>query len=126
MVTDVARSLAFAPAVRALAERVAAGIGAAGAGASAVRREFNAAHLRLEKDARDWSAIMGGEAVRPTSHNGATMHQADFGPVFLEGGLYSWKSHVMHLCLMKCCERGLSWAAGQCLLRLPVQECTWT
>ena len=74
VVTDVARSLAFAPAVRALAEHVVAGISAAGAGAGAVRREFNAAHLRLEKDARDWSAIMGGEAVRPKSHNGRTMH----------------------------------------------------
>ena len=77
VVTDVARSLAFAPAVRALAERVIAGIGAAGAGAGGgVRREFNAAHLRLEKDARDWSAIMGGEAVRPKSHNGRTMQWA--------------------------------------------------
>ena len=60
---DVARSLTFAPAVRALADRVIAGIsGGAGSGA---HKEYNAAHLRLEKDARDWSAIMGGEAVRP-------------------------------------------------------------
>ena len=62
VVTDVARSLTFAPAVRALADRVIAGISAAGT----TRREFNAAHLRLEKDARDWSVIMGGEAVRPS------------------------------------------------------------
>lgn len=51
------------PAMRALADRVMAGIsGGAGSGA---RKEYNAVHLRLEKDARDWSAIMGGEAVRP-------------------------------------------------------------
>ena len=72
VVTDVARSLTFAPAVRALAERVVASISAAGAGGTAVRREFNAAHLRLEKDARDWSAIMGGEAVRPNLQNKRT------------------------------------------------------
>lgn len=81
MVTDVARSLTFAPAVRALADRVVAGISAAGGGGGAVRREFNAAHLRLEKDARDWSAIMGGEAVRPDLQIGHIMHKAGFGPV---------------------------------------------
>lgn len=77
VVTDVARSLTFAPAVRALAEHVIAGISAGGAGGGAARREFNAAHLRLEKDARDWSAIMGGEAVRPNSQEGITLHKAE-------------------------------------------------
>ena len=62
-VADVARTLTFAPAVHALADRVIACIrDAAGSGAG---KEFNAAHLRLEKDARDWSIILGGDAVRP-------------------------------------------------------------
>ena len=26
--------------------------------------EYNAVHLRIEKDARDWSQIMGGEQAR--------------------------------------------------------------
>lgn len=57
MVTEVARSLAFAPSMHALAERV---IGAMTAAAP----EYNAVHLRIEKDARDWSQIMGGPEVR--------------------------------------------------------------
>ncbi len=62
LVRDIARTLMFAPAVRALADRVVAGIsGGGGLGA----RAFNSVHLRLEKDARDWSIIMGGQAVRP-------------------------------------------------------------
>ena len=67
--TKAARSLAFAPAMRTLADRVVAGITAAkGAGGDVTPVEFNAAHLRLEKDARDWAIILGGQAVRPNFH----------------------------------------------------------
>lgn len=62
-VTDVARSLTFAPAVRVLADRVIASM--SGSAGSGMYKEYNAVHLRLEKDARDWSVMMGGEAVRP-------------------------------------------------------------
>ena len=47
----------FSPAVQALAERIIASMTARGGS------EYNAVHLRIEKDARDWSTIMGGEAV---------------------------------------------------------------
>ena len=59
VVTEVARSLTFAPEIQRLADRVIAGMTAGG------QAEFNAVHLRIEKDARDWSTIMGGEAVSP-------------------------------------------------------------
>ena len=57
MVTEVAQSMDFAPSIQALADRVVLGITGNG------QAEFNAVHLRIEKDARDWSIIMGGEAV---------------------------------------------------------------
>ena len=57
MVTEVARSLEFAPSMHAFADRVVAAI-------SKRWPEYNAAHLRIEKDARDWSQIMGGPEVR--------------------------------------------------------------
>lgn len=53
----MAHSLVFAPAMRALADRVIAAMAAAAP-------EYNAVHLRIEKDARDWSQIMGGPEVR--------------------------------------------------------------
>ena len=67
LVRDVARTLMFAPDVRALADRVVAGIsgGGGGGGGAGAPRAYNSVHLRLEKDARDWSIIMGGQAVRP-------------------------------------------------------------
>ncbi len=66
LVRDVARTLMFAPDVRALADRVAAGIsGGGGGGGAGTPCAYNSVHLRLEKDARDWSIIMGGQAVRP-------------------------------------------------------------
>lgn len=58
VVTEVARSLEFAPKIAALADRVIHGMTMAG------KYEYNAVHLRIEKDARDWSQIMGGEQVR--------------------------------------------------------------
>ena len=57
MVTEVAKSLAFAPALHALADRVVAGVTGGGA------HPFNGVHLRVEKDARDWATIMGGTQV---------------------------------------------------------------
>ena len=59
----MARSLEFSGKVAELADRVIHGMTMAG------KYEYNAVHLRIEKDARDWSQIMGGEEVRPyTAH----------------------------------------------------------
>lgn len=58
VVTEVARSLVFAPSMHALADRVIAAM-------LATTPEYNAVHLRIEKDARDWSQIMGGPEVCP-------------------------------------------------------------
>ena len=58
VVTEVARSLVFSQKIQALADRTIVAMTHGG------REEFNAVHLRIEKDARDWSTIMGGEAVR--------------------------------------------------------------
>jgi hypothetical protein len=57
VVTEVARSLEFAPAIVAMADRIVAKIGKSA-------HAYNAVHLRIEKDARDWSQIMGGPEVR--------------------------------------------------------------
>ncbi|KAL3132707.1 hypothetical protein ABBQ32_009214 [Trebouxia sp. C0010 RCD-2024] len=57
VVTEVARSLEFSDKVTELADRVIHGMTMAG------KYEYNAVHLRIEKDARDWSQIMGGEEV---------------------------------------------------------------
>ena len=59
VVTEVARSLEFSPLMHSLADRVIAAIGARSP-------EYNAVHLRIEKDARDWSQIMGGPEVSQT------------------------------------------------------------
>ena len=53
----MARSLEFSDKVAELADRVIHGMTMAG------KYEYNAVHLRIEKDARDWSQIMGGEEV---------------------------------------------------------------
>ncbi|KAL0032263.1 hypothetical protein WJX79_001439 [Trebouxia sp. C0005] len=57
VVTEVARSLEFSDQVANLADRVIHGMTMGG------KNEYNAVHLRIEKDARDWSQIMGGEQV---------------------------------------------------------------
>ena len=57
--TEVARSLEFSDQVANLADRVIHGMTMGG------KNEYNAVHLRIEKDARDWSQIMGGEQVLP-------------------------------------------------------------
>lgn len=55
--TEVARSLAFAPHLHALADRIVKKLTDGG------RLPFNGVHLRVEKDARDWADIMGGTQV---------------------------------------------------------------
>ena len=58
VVTEVAKSLEFSSKIHSLADRVIHGMTGGGT------QEYNAVHLRIERDARDWSQIMGGEAVR--------------------------------------------------------------
>ena len=65
LVGDIARTLAFAPAVRALADHIEASISGGGGFGALAPRAFNSVHVRLEKDARDWAHGMGGQAVRP-------------------------------------------------------------
>lgn len=55
---EVAKSLSFAPELHALANDVIARMTEGGT------LLYNGAHLRIEKDARDWSIIMGGDGVR--------------------------------------------------------------
>ncbi|KAK9844459.1 hypothetical protein WJX74_002810 [Apatococcus lobatus] len=57
VVTEVAKSLEFSSKIHQLADRVIHGMTNGG------MEEYNAVHLRIERDARDWSQIMGGEAV---------------------------------------------------------------
>ena len=61
VVTEVARSLEFSSYVTSLADRIIHGMTKGG------QLEYNAVHLRIEKDARDWSQIMGGEQARQIS-----------------------------------------------------------
>ena len=56
VVTEVTRSLEFSPLMHSMADRVVTAI-------AARSPEYNAVHLRIEKDARDWSQIMGGPEV---------------------------------------------------------------
>lgn len=57
VVTEVAKSLEFAPQIRAMADRIVEGMTEGG------KHEYNGVHLRIEKDARDWALIMGGQQV---------------------------------------------------------------
>jgi hypothetical protein len=59
LVREVARSLYFPTSLHALAKQVIDRM------TEGNRLPYNGAHLRIEKDARDWSIIMGGEEVRP-------------------------------------------------------------
>lgn len=54
---EVAHSLSFSPLVAALARRVIDGVSDSGATA------FDSMHLRVERDAEVWAAIMGGQDV---------------------------------------------------------------
>lgn len=58
VVTEVAKSLEFSPLIHAMADRIIEGMTAGGA------HDYNGVHLRIEKDARDWAMIMGGQQVR--------------------------------------------------------------
>ena len=55
--TEVAKSLQFAPPLLALADRIIEGMTLGG------QLQYNGVHLRIEKDARDWAMIMGGQQV---------------------------------------------------------------
>lgn len=57
VVTEVAKSLEFSPQMHALAQRVIEGMTESGL------HDYNGVHLRIEKDARDWALIMGGQQV---------------------------------------------------------------
>lgn len=73
VVGSVARSLRFAPQLERLAERIVANMTQSG------HLVFNAAHLRIEKDARDWSIILGGEGVCSNSTEPLAKRQAFCG-----------------------------------------------
>lgn len=84
--SEVARSLAFAPRLVALADRVVDGLTRGGALA------FNGVHLRVEKDARDWASIMGGSQVVWAGYV-ATMRAAGFNattPVYAASGILTY------------------------------------
>lgn len=55
LVEDIARLLTFSPYISGLADKVIDGIRAEDHGS-----DFNGVHLRMEKDAADWAAIIGG------------------------------------------------------------------
>ena len=55
----VAQTLSFAPKLVDLADKVIAGMRAAGV------HSYNGLHLRIERDAQDWAIIMGGDQVLP-------------------------------------------------------------
>jgi hypothetical protein len=57
VVTEVAKSLEFAPQLHAMAQRIIEGMTEGG------KHDYNGVHLRIEKDARDWALIMGGQEV---------------------------------------------------------------
>jgi len=114
-VSDVARTLRFAPAMVALADRVVAGMAAAtaekgegGGGAASTSTSpsrsllssnstspplrFNGVHLRIESDARDWYSIMGGSGAVWDGYMGA-MRAARFSadaPLYAASGLLTY------------------------------------
>jgi hypothetical protein len=67
VVTEVASNLKWAPAIQEMADRIIKGMEKSGA------MPFNAVHLRVEKDARDWSTIMGGQQVSSVSSAGTLL-----------------------------------------------------
>ena len=73
----VARTLSFAPLLTGLADQIVAGMKAAG------MAPFNSLHLRIEKDAKDWSTIMGGAGVGPTPRQGSCAAAAALSEPFL-------------------------------------------
>lgn len=86
VVTEVARSLEFSSYVTSLADRIIHGMTKGG------QLEYNAVHLRIEKDARDWSQIMGGEQVVWHGYV-QSMRQALFSPdlgLYVASGLLTY------------------------------------
>ncbi|KAK9785429.1 hypothetical protein WJX73_009533 [Symbiochloris irregularis] len=97
VVTEVAKSLAFAPQIHALADRIILGMAAQGA------EVFNAVHLRIEKDARDWSTIMGGDAV-VWHYYVMAMKKASFSgsvALYAASGLLSYEGYADMLLIVK-------------------------
>ena len=100
LVSEIARSIQFAPSVVALADRVASRVAEASGGWPAAPpggahpplAPFNGLHLRIEADARDWAAILGGAEEVWAGYEGA-MRAAGFGagtPVYAASGLLSY------------------------------------
>ena len=86
IVTEVAKSLEFAPTLQALANRIVEGITGGGMHA------YNGLHLRVERDARDWTNIMGGtqaiwdgyvSAMRSLGFNATT-------PIYVASGMLTY------------------------------------
>ncbi len=64
LVGEVALSLTFARPIQALASLVIQALGGAqGNGAAGEIAKYNGVHLRIEKDAQDWSTTLGGQQV---------------------------------------------------------------
>lgn len=61
--TEVARTLYFAPELTRLADDIVAKMRTAGV------PNFNSLHLRMEKDAKDWITVMGGQEVGRSSYS---------------------------------------------------------
>ena len=103
----VARALRFAPPLEALADAVVAGIvrahggggggssggGSGGGAAAAARGAFNGLHLRIERDAADWTSMMGGrEAFWGAYLDAAAAAGLDAGtPLYIATGLLSYQ-----------------------------------
>mmetsp|Transcript_3827 Transcript_3827/g.11047 ORF Transcript_3827/g.11047 Transcript_3827/m.11047 type:complete len:533 (-) Transcript_3827:775-2373(-) len=84
-VTEVARTLEFAPSIEAMADRVVAAI-------HSTTPVFNAVHLRIERDAKDWAQIMGGPEALWNAYVQA-MRQAGFSrdtPMYVASGLLTY------------------------------------
>lgn len=88
LVSEVAGSLKFSPAIHAIAERVLTGI-------RKEHSEFNAVHLRVEKDAEEWIKILGGPERTWGLYLDA-MRQGNFGPqtpMYVASGLLTYGSN---------------------------------
>lgn len=105
----VARTLFFAPLLTGLADEIVAGMEAAGV------KTFNSLHLRIEKDARDWSMIMGGAGVSMQSQQSLPCKGwASTG--LKERSAQSW------VCLSTCKEKGSDKGAQQQQLSMLTAE----
>lgn len=88
VVTDVARSLAFSPALHAMADRIFEAATAHG------RLTLNGVHLRIERDARDWATIVGGQQMLWRGYIG-TMRQLGFNSttrLYVASGILSYSA----------------------------------